>query len=102
MRLNIDPTALTLRQEDNLWRGKISVFARFAGDEDDQVGDVPVDTGTLNFTDDQRTRLLRDGLTRRFTMKKPQGATTLRVLVRDEGSGKMGTVTIPVTGLSEF
>lgn len=102
VRLNIDPTALTLRQEDNLWRGKISVFARFAGDEDDQVGDVPVDTGTLNFTDDQRTRLLRDGLTRRFTMKKPQGATTLRVLVRDEGSGKMGTVTIPVTGLSEF
>jgi len=35
-------------------------------------------------------------------MKVPQGATTLRVLVRDEGSGNMGTVTIPVTDLPEF
>ena len=102
VRLNIDATALTLRQEGTLWRGKMSVFARFAGDEDDQVGDVPVDAGTLSFTDDQRTRLLHDGLTRRFTMKKPQGATTLRVLVRDEGSGNMGTVTISVTDLPEF
>lgn len=102
VRLNIDPAALQLRHEGNLWRGKISVFARFASDEDDQLGDVPVDAGTLSFTDDQRTRLLHDGLTRRFTMKLPQGATTLRVLVRDEGSGNMGTVTIPVTDLPEF
>jgi VWFA-related protein len=102
VRLNIDAAALTLRQEGNLWRGKVSVFARFAGDEDDQVGDVPVDAGALSFTDDQRTRLLHDGLTRRFTMKLPQGSTTLRVLVRDEGSGNMGTVTIPVTDLPEF
>ena len=102
VRLNIDANSLTLKQEGNLWRGKISVFARFASDEDDQLGDVPVDAGALNFTDDQRTKLLHDGLTRRFTMKKPQGATTLRVLVRDEGSGNMGTVTIPVTDLPEF
>jgi VWFA-related protein len=102
VRLNIDATALALRHDFNLWRGRIAVFARFASDEDDQLGDVPVDAGTLTFTDDQHTSLLRDGLVRRFTMKLPQGATTLRVLVRDEGSGNMGTVTIPVTDLPEF
>jgi hypothetical protein len=102
VRLNIDLGALTLRQEANLWRGKMSVFARFAGDEDDQVGDVPVDAGTLSFTDEQHDRILHEGLTRRFTMKLPNGATTLRVLVRDEVSGNMGTVTIPVTDLPEF
>jgi hypothetical protein len=35
-------------------------------------------------------------------MKLPLGATTLRVLVRDESSGNMGSVTIPVTDLPEF
>lgn len=102
VRLNIDVSGLALSQEGNLWRGKMSIFARFAGDEDDQVGDVPIDVAALSFTDDQHARLLHDGLTRRFTMKLPQGATTLRVLVRDDGSGNMGTVTIPVTGLPEF
>ena len=102
VRLNIDGSVLALRQEGDLWRGKISVLARFAGDEDDQVGDVPVDSGALSFTQTQHDRLLHEGLMRRFTMKLPEGATTLRVLVRDEVSGNMGTVTIPVSGLPEF
>jgi hypothetical protein len=93
---------LTLRQDGNLWLGKVSVFARFAGDEDDQLGDVPVDAPSLAFTQDQHERLLHDGLTRRFTMKVPPGATTLRVLVRDEASGNMGTVTISLEDLPEF
>lgn len=102
VRLNIDASALALRQEGNLWRGKISMFARFAGDQDDQFGEVPVDAQALAYTQEQRDHLLHDGLTRRFTMKIPQGATTLRVLVRDEGSGNIGTVTIRVVDLPEF
>lgn len=102
VRLNIDAGALTLPQEGNLWRGKVSVFARFAGDEDDQLGDVPVDAPPLTFTQDQHEKLLHDGLTRRFTMKVPPGATSLRVLVRDEASGNMGTVTISLADLPEF
>lgn len=102
LRLNIDGGALTLRQEGNRWRAKISVFARFASDEDDQIGDVPVDAPALNLTEEQHERALRDGITLRFPMKMPAGATTLRVLVRDEDSGDMGTVTIPVADLPEL
>jgi hypothetical protein len=102
LRLSIDAAALTLQQDGEIWRGKVSVFPRFAGDEDDQIGDVPLDAPALNLTREQHDRALREGITLRFTMKMPAGATTLRVLVRDEGSGNMGTVTIPVADLPEF
>jgi hypothetical protein len=98
----VDAHALVLQPDGDLWRAKLSVFARFAGDEDDQFGDVPMDSPALTLTQDEHDKLLHDGLTRRFTMKLPQGATTLRVLVRDEASGNMGTVTIPVADLPEF
>jgi hypothetical protein len=102
VKLSVDASALTLRQEGELWRGKLAVLARFAGDEDDQLGDVPLDSPVLSLTEAQHERALHEGLTRRFTLKVPQGASTLRVLVRDEGSGRMGTVTIPVADLPEF
>jgi VWFA-related protein len=100
--LNIDANAITLKQEGDHWIGKISVFARFAGDEDEQYGDVPMDAPALTLTQAQHDKFLRDGLPRRFTMKVPDGASTLRVLVRDDNSGSTGSVTIPVDDLPEF
>ena len=100
--VNIDAKALALRQEGDHWQGKISILARFAGDEDEQFGSVPMDIPALNFTQDQHDKVLRDGVPRRFTMKLPAGASTLRVLVRDEDSGNAGSVTIPVDDLPEF
>ncbi len=100
--VNIDARALALRQEGDHWRGKISILARFAGDEDEQFGSVPMDIPALNFTQEQHEKFLRDGLPRRFTMKLPAGASTLRVLVRDEDSGNPGSVTIPADDLPEF
>jgi hypothetical protein len=100
--LKIDAKALTLEQQGEQWIGKVSVFARFAGDEDEQYGAVPMDTPVTTLTQAQRDKALRDGLLKRFTMKIPAGASTLRVLVRDEGSGKTGSVTIPVDDLPEF
>jgi VWFA-related protein len=102
LRLNVDPGALTLRHDGVLWRAKVSVLARFADEEDFQIGDVPLDSPALNLTEAQHDKALRDGLTLRFPMKMPAGAATLRVLVRDEASGNMGSVTIPVADLPEF
>jgi VWFA-related protein len=100
--LSIDEKALSLKQEGDHWTGKISVFARFAGDEDEQYGAVPMDTPPLILTQAQHDKFLRDGLPRRFTMKIPSGASTLRVLVRDDNSGSTGSVTISVDDLPEF
>jgi VWFA-related protein len=102
LRLNIDVHALTFRQDGALWRTKISSLARFASDLEDQVGDIPLDSPALNLTQAQHDRAVRDGINLRFTMRIPKGASTLRVLVRDEDSGNAGTVTIPVTDLPEF
>ncbi len=52
-------------------------------------------------TQAQHDKYLHDGLSRRFTMKIPEGASTLRVLVRDDNSGATGSVTIPVGDLPE-
>jgi len=100
--LNIDANALTLKQEGDRWKGKISVFARFAGEEDEQYGDVPMDAPALTLSQAQHDKFLKDGLMRRFTMKIPEGALTLRVLVRDDDSGATGSVTIPVDDLPQF
>ncbi len=102
LRLNVDAHALILRQDGNLWRVKVSTFARFATDVEDQVGDVPLDSPALSLTQDQYERALRDGVNLRFTMKIPPGAVTLRVLVHDDASGNVGTVTISMADLPEF
>ena len=100
--LNIDANSLLLKQEGDLWKGKISVFTRFAGDEDEQYGDVPMDAPALTLTQAQHDKFVKEGLPRRFTMKIPEGASTLRVLVRDDNSGATGSVTIPINDLPEF
>jgi hypothetical protein len=102
LRLNIDAHALTLNQDGNIWRAKISTFARFATDVEDQVGDVPLDSPALIFTKEQYDRAIREGIMLRFTMKIPDGAVTLRVLVRDDISGNSGTVTISLADLPEM
>ena len=102
LRLNIDAHALALQQEGGLWQAKMSTFARFATDVEDQVGDVPLDSPSLSLTQDQYDRELREGITLHFTMKIPDEAVTLRVLVRDEGTGNVGTVTISMANLPEF
>jgi hypothetical protein len=103
LRLKIDPGGVTLRQDGSVWRGKVSVLTRFASDVGDQLGDVPLDGPSLNLTDAQHERSLRDGITMRFSIGKlPSEAATLRVLVRDEDSGNMGSVTIPLGDLPEL
>lgn len=102
LRLNVDARALTLRHDGDLWRVKVSTFARFATDVEDQVGDVPLDSPALSLTREQYDRALRDGVALRFTIKIPPGAVTLRVLVRDDASGNAGTVTISMADLPEL
>ncbi len=75
--LSIDAKALTFAQQGDKWIGKISVFARFAGDEDEQYGAVPMDTPVMTLTQAQHDKMLHDGLLKRFTMKIPAGASTL-------------------------
>lgn len=102
LRLNVDAHALTLRQDGNLWRTKISAMARFASALEDQIGEIPLDSPAITLTPEQHDRSLRDGIALRFQMKIPAGATTLRVLVRDENSGDTGSVTIPLDDLPEL
>ncbi len=102
LRLTVDASAINLRQDGGTWRGNVSCLARFASDVGDQLGDVPLDAQTISLTDAQHDRAVRDGIHLRFTMKMPPDAAALRVLVRDENSGNMGSVTIPVADLPEF
>jgi len=102
LRLNVDANALTLHQNGELWRTRISALARFASDVEDQLGDIPLDSPAVSLTEAQHTRALHDGINLRFTMKMPANAVSLRVLVRDDESGNAGSVTIPVDDLPEF
>jgi len=102
LRVNVDAHPLTFRQEDGVWKTKISTLARFASAVEDQLGDVPLDSPALNLTAEQHDRALREGINLRFTMRIPAEAATLRVLVRDDDSGNTGTVTIPLDDLPEF
>ena len=101
LQLNVDAHALTLAQDGNMWRARVSTFARFATDVEDQVGDVPLDSPALSFTKEQYDRAIREGITLRFTMTIPDEAATLRVLVRDDASGAAGTVTISMADLPQ-
>lgn len=102
LRVTAEATALHLRNEGPLWRGKLSVFARFASDVGDQLGEVPLDSRSLSLTEEEYARALKEGVKLRFVMKIPSDAAALRVLVREEDSGSMGSVTVPLEDLPEF
>jgi hypothetical protein len=51
----------------------------------------------LDLRDETRARILRDGFGFQVTLPVPPAAVTLRVVVRDGATGRLGSLTVPLS-----
>jgi hypothetical protein len=95
--LRIDPSKLTFRQEHGRRKAGISVLYAFRPTNNSVKLRISSETKQLELLEEQYKALLQHGLrTFRKQIPLPANATSLRLAIRDEGSGMMGSVTIPL------
>ncbi len=86
------------RQNENRWTGKIEVVARFTTADGIVAGDVFSQTMTLNLRQTTYDAAVQDGLPyRNIELKVPNKAVELRLLFANLATGKIGTLTIPLS-----
>ena len=93
--LHVAPEGVTVEGERNLVNLDIAIVAfrsktGATADTISQTLEGPTSAGTL-------TKLRADGLTYNNTLRLPAGQYTVRFVVRDNPSGKVGSVTAPLT-----
>jgi VWFA-related protein len=94
IELNIAGTDLELSQAGDRWMDKLDIFVV---DRDDAGGHARVvgQTLGLRFRAGTYETVLRDGLSYEELLPKRARAGSMRVIVVDENSGRMGSITIP-------
>jgi hypothetical protein len=98
LRLNIATNDLSLKQQDDRWVDKLDIFL---AQRDDQGLHARISGQTLTLTlkDATYKKLLQDGIPFDQFIEKKQDTGSVRIVVVDENSGRMGSVTVPGTVL---
>ena len=93
--LQIDPSTVDFRHEGDRWNAVLDIVYVQKDEHGKLRADGIADTLTLAFTDANFAKLGQQGLMRQRRLPRQPGASTLRIVVRDVGSGAMGSITIP-------
>jgi VWFA-related protein len=101
-RLNLetmlDVENLGLAFDRSLWTGKLDVVARFTTPDGIVAGDVFTETVTLSLRQSTYDAAVRDGLAyHKLDLKIPDKAVELKLLFANPPSGRIGTLTIPLS-----
>jgi len=98
VKVKIRATDLALQQQADRWMDKLDIFFI---QRDDAAVHAQVDGQTigLRLLTTTYQKLLTDGIPVEQAVQMKPGMASLRVLVVDENSGRMGSVTIPGTAL---
>jgi VWFA-related protein len=100
LKLNIATNDLSLRQQGDRWVDKLDIFLV---QRDDAGFHAQITGQTLGLTLTQATyqKLLEEGLPFNQLVERIQDTGSVRIVVVDENSGWMGSVTVPVSVLQE-
>jgi VWFA-related protein len=93
--VQVDPTGLTLELKDGRYVGKVDVIMAQKDDRGNPVGQGAADTLSLNLKPETYAKVMKDGLVYQKTFPKESSASNLRLVVRDTGTGAIGSVTVP-------
>jgi hypothetical protein len=92
-----DISGLDLQLEEGLWKGTAELVARFMTADGIQAGDVVSQTLTFNLLPETYSSALNGGLPYRRELTIPPKATELKLLLGNLATGKIGTLTIPLS-----
>jgi VWFA-related protein len=94
--LNIAATDIGLVQKGDLWTGKLDIFL-VQRDDTGTRAQTKEQTLVLNLKPETYQKVLHDGIPFAEYVEHMQKFGTARIIVVDENSGRMGSVTLPVT-----
>jgi VWFA-related protein len=98
LRLKIAAHDLALKQQNQHWVDKLDIFL-IQRDDEGLHARVTGQTLSLSLKPDTYEKLLVEGIPFDQFIAKKQDAGSVRIVVVDENSGRMGSVTIPVSAL---
>lgn len=98
LRLNIATNDLALKQQDERWVDKLDVFL-IQRDDEGLHARVTGQTLRLMLNPATYAKLQQEGIPFDQFIEKTQGTSSVRIVVVDENSGRMGSVTIPALAL---
>jgi VWFA-related protein len=93
----LDVSSLDLQLEQGLWKGQAELVARFMTAEGTQAGGVVSQTITFNLLPKTYASALEAGLPYRKELTIPPKAVELKLLLGSLPTGKIGTLTIPLS-----
>jgi len=96
--LNIKPDGITIKQEGDRYTGRLDVLMIPFDARGDQL-DGPADTITLNMHSETYKKFTVAGVPLNKTLPLSPLASSLRIVVRDAGSGMIGSITVPLKDL---
>jgi hypothetical protein len=95
--VSIDSRGIQLEAKSDRHAGRVDVLTVQFNKDGSVLGTPTMQTVELNMLDGTYRKFLSDGLSVKDTVDLLPGANSLRVIVRDYGSGMIGSVTVPVT-----
>ena len=100
LEARLDVENLNLTPEEKIWKGRIEVVARFVTADGIMASDVFHQTVTMNLRQATYDAAVRDGLAYSTELKVPAKAVELKLLFANPASGKIGTLTIPLSEIT--
>jgi VWFA-related protein len=99
LKLNIAATDIALAEQAGLWTDKLYIFL-VQRDDAKLHGKLEGQTLSLRLKPSTYQQVLRDGINIDETIRSLPENGALRVVVVDENTGRIGTLTLPVTALN--
>jgi hypothetical protein len=101
LKATVNLANLDLQSSDGLWKGSVEFVARFLTAQAVQAGDVLANTATIKLSEAPYQAMLKSGFAYDKELTIPPNAVELKFLVGNLASGKIGTVTIPLSQVKE-
>ena len=97
----LDVAGLDLELNEGLWKGKAELVARFVTPDGKQAGKVEALTMTFNLRPATYASALQRGFRFHREIAIPPKAVDMNLLIGNVASGKIGTLTIPLSEVRE-
>jgi len=98
--VQINPATVGFQKQGDRWKAEIDIVYVQKDDHGRLLGNGVADNLSLALTDATYALSARDGLIRQQRIPRQPNATQMRIVVRDVGTGSVGSVTIPFSQIS--
>jgi len=98
--VQINPAGIGFKRDGDRWNAVIDIVYVQKDDRGRLLGDGVTDTLTLALTEANYAKAMKDGLIRQQRIPRQAAATNMRIVVRDVGTGSVGSLTIPFTQIT--